>query len=140
MTEIDDKFREIYRLAVYAVFFNCEEIKFYVSQKNSLLDQILDNFKVGSYCLITAYNPQSKELSESENIGRQRRLSAELHELGYSFLEGYGGSKDDTWPREPGFFVIGISEVDAVSLALKYEQHAIVYGEKGSEPRLVWCD
>lgn len=140
MTENNKDFNEIYRTAVYGVFSGSREIRFKIGENNAEIEALLGEFKAERFALITAYNPRSKELSEEENLVRQEKLSGDICDAGYGFLQGYGASEDGSWKAEPCLFVLDISEEAAVSIAQKYEQHAIVYGKRGSAPRLVWCD
>ena len=139
MTENNKDFNEIYRTAVYGVFSGSREIRFRIGENNAEIEALLGEFKAERFALITAYNPRSKELPEEENLIRQEELSGDLCDAGYGFLQGYGADENDSW-IEPSLFVLDISEETAVSFAGKYEQHAIVYGERGSAPQLVWCD
>jgi hypothetical protein len=129
-----------YTYAVYTVIFKGREIRVYIGQSATELDMILMRHSSESYALITAYNPRSTLLSEAENQARNCQLSAELRQRGFEFLEGCGASSDGSWPSEPSFFIVGISEPEAVEVARMFDQHAIVYGEKGIAPRLVWCE
>jgi hypothetical protein len=52
-------------------------------------------------------------------------------------LPHIGVGYDPEWEPEHGFFAIDLAEPEAVDLAAKYEQNAIVIAEKGRPARLV---
>jgi hypothetical protein len=72
--------------------------------------------------VITAWNPHSQPLDDNENRLRQATLESELRRL-------------ELWPavgldphseyREEGVAVSGLSEMEAVTLAARYDQNAI---------------
>ena len=86
---------------------------------------------------ITACNPRSRPTPEAENIAAMTRLASDLEERGYFVLHGRGVDPTGAWPGEPSFLVLGMTEPDAVALAHRFEQHAIVCVGEDATPRLV---
>lgn len=87
------------------------------------------------WCFITAWNPLSKEISLQENLERNNQLRKDLAK--YKILEGEGKDPKGEWQPEKSFFVLGIKQNDAESLARKYSQRAIVFGRKGKPAELL---
>ena len=86
---------------------------------------------------MTAYNPKSTPLSDSDNQARQTEFINELTKAGYEFLRGYGTGDD--WDPEPSLFVLDISRKNAVDIAARFGQHAILWGMAGEAAELIWC-
>ncbi len=54
-------------------------------------------------------------------------------------LPGAGVGTGGDWPPEPSLLILGIREEDALHLARRFGQNAIVAGTLGEPARLVWC-
>lgn len=139
MGEKSKDFEAIYQGAIYVVFYKDREIKFRIGEANEEIDSLLVQYGSERYAFLTAYNPLSTELPEQDNQRRQVQLKDDLDAAGIKSLEGYGGSEDGSWQPEPSLFLLDVSKEMAVFVARKYGQHAIVFGERGSVPQLVWC-
>lgn len=88
------------------------------------------------WAFLTAWNPRSKPLRRTENEARQRRLVAELRGRGLSFRHGVGRPRTTGWKSEPSLLVLGIPARDALELASRFEQNAILTGARGGVARL----
>ncbi len=106
-----------------------------IGDENLEIKDLLKQTGTSSWCFITAWNPLSGELSGVENVERNIRLRTELSE--YRVLEGEGRDPGGTWQPERSFFVAGISLKAAKSLAIRFGQRAIVYGERDKPAKLV---
>jgi Protein of unknown function (DUF3293) len=80
---------------------------------------------------LTACNPYSQALSTSDNNSRMTELAKEITGR-WPFLTGMGQDREGRWPGEPSYLIIGISEEDAHTLALKYEQFAYLCCKSGT--------
>lgn len=89
------------------------------------------------WAFVTASNPHATRLSESENAARHVELVGALAD--YGCFEGEGAGDDPNWPPERSLLVFGISETEALHVARRFEQEAIVVGELGQPARLVFC-
>lgn len=89
--------------------------------------------------IITAANPKSVELSSDENDRRNENLKRDLEEIGCKFVDSIAHDPLKIWQQEKGFAVFGLTKMQLVELARKYEQHAIVFLEDGNPSELVWC-
>lgn len=117
-------FIEAYLKAEYHVDGFAEPIL--IGRENAELGTLLKANKASEWCFITAWNPMSQELSRSENEARNEELGNALSE--YAVFGGEGRDPEGIWEAERSFLVIGISRANAVALARKYNQRAILYG------------
>lgn len=102
--------------------------------------ELLDLYKasnVSCAAFITAYNPYSRSVSESENTERQAALAKELCRRSLTLLEGVGEHPTGDWPGEASYLVLGLSLEAAKSLGQRYEQNAIVWCGADGVPQLV---
>jgi Protein of unknown function (DUF3293)/Phytanoyl-CoA dioxygenase (PhyH) len=88
------------------------------------------------WAFVTACNPHSKPLSEAENDRRMAELANAVSGR-WRHYRGHGVGRDGSW-REPSLLIVGIREPDAVELARRFGQNAIVAGGPGERARLVW--
>ena len=99
---------------------------------NELL-RVLEDQDADTWAYITAFNPGSVRLPDTENSERHEELRARLSD--FHVMEGEGRDPNGAWPAERSFLVIGITLEDAEALAQEFGQRAIVFGEKG---RVAW--
>jgi Protein of unknown function (DUF3293) len=90
------------------------------------------------WAFVTACNPGSVRLSDEENSRRMAELEGVVRNRGWCYYRGHGVGRDGQWPPEPSFLIVGISEADAVELARRFGQNAIVAGRPGEPAQLVW--
>lgn len=80
--------------------------------------------------VITAWNPESVELTAKENLRANQELLAELQGLGYKILRARGSSVDEAWFEDSfaafasSAAIAGELEVHIHALAIKYRQNA----------------
>lgn len=89
------------------------------------------------WAFITAWNPNSIELTKQENEQRNACLLDDINSKGFASHLGCGISQDGKWP-EDSFFIENISKEEALFYALKYKQCAFVYGKVNQMPELIW--
>lgn len=116
-----------------------ERIVIRVGEHNSALDKLLESYGIKTWAFVTAYNPFSELLTEKENQIRQKNLVEQLKKNNFRFLNGYGKGADENWQAEPSVLVFAIALDEAISISRKFGQNAIVFGETGKAPQLVWC-
>ncbi|HKB04492.1 MAG TPA: DUF3293 domain-containing protein [Gemmataceae bacterium] len=90
------------------------------------------------WAFVTACNPGSVRLPEEENTRRMGELEAAVRKGGGRYHRGHGVGRDGQWSPEPSLLIVGIREADAVELARRFGQNAIIVGRAGGEARLVW--
>lgn len=74
--------------------------------------------------IITAANPRSRLLSPAENDERNRLLSLDIEERGWTVWPSVGRAPDGTW-EEASYAVIDVDSDAVRRLARRYEQNAV---------------
>ena len=103
---------------------------------NPVIDGYLTLRNKDSFAYLTASDPSGNILYPCENKRRNKRLKKDL--VDYEVLEGEWNGDEFRCPPFAGYFVPGIDQERAMQLALKYEQMAFVYGEKGQPAKIVF--
>lgn len=101
------------------------------------LDRLFKNWEATSAAFITAYNPYSESLAAEENALRNQRLQADIKNLGFRSIVGFGKHPVGKWEAEDSLLVLGMSLDGAKELGAKYGQNAIVWCGEDAIPRLV---
>lgn len=137
MTALPPELVEAYRRTEYQVADGSHAFTMRVDEPSDSLRTC--HFAHGVECsaFITACNPRSVPTADDQNAGAMTRLAGELERRGYFVLHGRGVDPTGAWPGEPSFLVLGITEPDAVALARRFDQHAIVCAADDAVPRLV---
>jgi len=102
-----------------------------------VLAELHKNHAVTESTFITACNPFSTLLNETDNIERHAKLRQLLKQRGFAFLEGIGKHPAGDWPGEPGFLILGINLEAARALAGQLEQNAIIRNPADTVPQLI---
>ena len=110
-----------------------------VGETSDSLERFLARKRITEWAFITAFNPYSQQLSETENEKRQMKMRGILQSESFSFLSGFGEAANGEWPPEPSLFIFDLKEVRAIEIAQDFEQNAIVCGRIGEAAELVWC-
>jgi hypothetical protein len=92
--------------------------------------------RVVETAFLTAANPGSRLLSDSENHVRHEQLISLVER--YPFAPGCGEDPDHEWPDEPSLLIGGLTVSEAQDLARRFGQNAFVHIGLGACPRLVW--
>lgn len=129
-----------YLSTTYVVHLSDQSIAVRVGERQPELDALLVTHEAGAWAFVTAHNPDSVRAGRDENARRQRQLEAELLGCGFTCFRGDGIGDDAQWPPEASVLVIGISLEDAVAVARRYGQSAIVFGVHSGVAELVFCD
>lgn len=82
------------------------------------------------WAILSARNPMSRRLDEAANLRRDRELASILHRESIRHSPAEGRSPDGVW-QEPSRLVPGLTRDEALALARRFEQHALVWGERG---------
>lgn len=108
-------------------------------QSSPSIDRILSERGVESWAFITAWNPDSRELSEVENARRNADLRSEIERRGFFALPGAGVGEDPAWTPEESLLVLGIRREEALQLGRRFGQKAILVGVRARPAKLVDC-
>lgn len=114
-----------------------QNISIRVGQQHSALDEIITPLGA-TWAFLTAANPRSIVLTESENAARNSSLIECVSAAGYPFWPGSGISDYSDWKPEESLLVVGMSKDESDRFAQRYDQNAFVYGEVGGVAELVW--
>nr|WP_243748855.1 DUF3293 domain-containing protein [Pseudomaricurvus alcaniphilus] len=126
-----------YLATEYRVLGNEEPFVLRIGEQSPDLLALFEQQPVKSACFLTACNSYSETVSAQQNSERQSQLQAELEELGPLLYLGEGADPNGKWPAEPSFLVVGIKCHQAMVLAVRFEQTAIVWMESDAVPRLL---
>jgi Protein of unknown function (DUF3293) len=94
-------------------------------------------FQGQCFALITAQNPFSQPLSDTENVKRNDQMRLEIEARGWAHGDSSGSSPGQAW-REDGFVIWDAPLEHVLELGRRYGQNAIVYGE-ADRVALGWC-
>jgi hypothetical protein len=108
-----------------------------IGRSSDQIDQLLADHDATSGVFITAWNPRSEITDAEQNRQANRRMRAELVDAGMIPLPHRGVGVDPSWEPEEGFFVVGMTEDDAVPVAEAYGQFGFVVVPRGDVARLV---
>ena len=94
---------------------------------------------VASSAFLTAWNPGSRALAESENKARNEALERDAASSGFQLREARGRSPDRDWCEE-SYLVLGVDRGTALALARKHGQVAFLFVDAEGLPELVLCE
>lgn len=135
MYPISEELLNAYKTTTYTVAELGLNIK--IEVQNKPLKRFLAQQTVKTWAFITAWNPESQELSLAENRSRNQTLQQQLNSKGFSTFEGLGVPDKGDWTPEESLFILGVARQHAIDLGKKYEQNAIVFGEAGKIAELI---
>lgn len=128
---------DAYRRTTYRVFAGDSPIDIRIGSAPPALARLLENGGATTWAFVTAWNPRSNALPPDENQARQRALIELVGRHGWPALPGLGIGHDETWQPEESLLILGISRQEALGLARRFGQAAIVFGERGGPAELV---
>jgi hypothetical protein len=128
-----------YRAAVYEVDVDGKPMAFHVDEPNPALDEFLAKRGAATGVFVTAYNPRSQVQPEERNAAAHGALIEAVRRAGKQYAPARGRDAKDNGPTEAGLFVLDLSPDDAVALARRFGQYAIVFAAKGRPPALVFA-
>jgi hypothetical protein len=128
-----------FRATTYRIETGEEPIDLRIGESSSALDALLHRLAAARWAFISAANPGAQATADDINARRHNELLAVLQAAGYLLLPGCGVPAASHWRPEPSWFVIDIRPEDALALARRFRQVALVAGERGSAPQLIWC-
>ena len=126
-----------FRATRYRVETAVGEFDLRIGVVNPGFDDFLRGEGVCCWGLLTAYNPGGVRCDD-DNAALQRCLLQRLQQLGWRYLSAANYAADGCWPVEPSVLIVHIGEPELCALASEFFQAAVVCGEAGVAPRLVW--
>jgi len=133
---LDPELLDAYRNANYLVRSG-RAFTLQIGQHSPDLSQIYREQGVASAAFVTATNPHSQRLAETENIARQQALQSLLVAGHWRFLEGIAQDPTLKWPDEPSYLILGISPELAATIGRQFGQNAIVICPGTAIPELL---
>jgi hypothetical protein len=125
-----------YRATTYVVDLPASTLRLRIDEPCPALDDVLEDYGCAAWAFISACNPGSLALSASENATRHARLIEAVNQLGLQWHEGKGVADTPGWPAEASLLILGISHGEALALAARFGQNAIVFGAPREAVRL----
>lgn len=136
---LDQALIAAYRATNYVLFVaDGREITLNIGVPNPDFDRVLDRHKASTAVVVTAYNPRSVVLPESENRKRHAELTGLLEARGCAYALGEGRDPTGQWRPELECVVFGVAVETGLELARRFEQNAIVFVKRGRAPELVY--
>ncbi|MDX1736594.1 MAG: DUF3293 domain-containing protein [Alphaproteobacteria bacterium] len=100
-------------------------------------DKLLEGYGVEAATIITAFNPFSQLKSVEANQKANALLLQQLKEMKLASFPTEAIDPDGEWPIELGFFVMGLTQAEAIKLCNLYRQNAVVWHQKGKETKVL---
>jgi len=129
-----------YRATTYAVADGAHRLAIRIGERCAPLDALLAARGLHEWAYVTAHNPGGLPADPAANAAAQARLEAELAASGRPVLRGASLGDGGGWPPEPSLLVLGLPRAEAISLARRYGQEALVTGRCGTPAELVFCE
>ena len=126
-----------YRRTIYRAHLPEGDVDLSIGGPAAALERALAARGVGCWGWITAVNPRSRPLDAATNRERNAQLRELLADRGFQVVEGTALDPSGDWQPEPSFLVPGADVDVLVALGRRFEQLAIIVGERGGAPRLV---
>ncbi len=137
---IPPKLLKAYTHTVYRVHSENHVVSLQIGVTSDFLLQTMKRLRVTTACLITAWNPYSRLLQNTENRERNKLLSADIQIAGLFHLPAKAEDPNGEWPDEESFLVLGPSLSLAIEWCRKYQQNAVVWVNPHSVPTLLTQD
>lgn len=126
-----------YLKTCYQVLLPCGWISFYIGQQQLEPPPIIYPHKNHTekadlnqleWLIITACNPQSKQLNNGHNFTRHRLLTQQLQALGLTCYPSRATTNEAQtyWPDEYGWLVISDNWLPVFHLARQFKQNALI--------------
>jgi hypothetical protein len=130
--------RSAYVATAYEVHLPAGRVVIRVGQVCAELDSLLGSLGERHWAFVSAFNPRSRVLCEQENLARHENLARTVATSGLAAFEGEGRGDNRDWPAERSLLILGMPPDAALRLAVQFDQHAVVVGERGGAARLLW--
>ncbi|MGY6629421.1 MAG: DUF3293 domain-containing protein [Wenzhouxiangella sp.] len=135
---VDETLWQAYRDTDYCVL-TTPPLVLAVDRPSPGLACLFSTHKAERAVFITAWNPFSRETSDTDNESAQQRLAARLQAQASRVLPAEGRSRRGDWRPESSFLALGIDQPTAIALGREFGQNAIVWSGPDARPRLIAC-
>lgn len=127
-----------YRATAYCVDLPGGGVSLRLGEASPALVATLATRGIGRWAILCAANPGTQRLSDADNARRFSELYDCLAAAGYEGWLGVNLADAGDWPPEASVFVPGLARDEALRLAARFGQNAIVAGDAAGVPELVW--
>lgn len=131
-------FQEAYATALYYVATE-PAVNLRIGVRSAELATLYEQTGYQSATLVTAFNPQSQQLSTTENQQRHRELEQAVRSWSVPYWPAGSEDPSGSWPTETGLLLLGLSWAQARALGLGFGQNAVVRAGRTAKPELLWC-
>lgn len=107
------------------------------NRRNNDLDAWLADSGVDRWAFISACNPWSERLDDSQNQRRHQALIKACRPYQIFPAQGEPEQPSD-WPAETSLLIVDIGRDHAISLCCEFDQMAILCGERGQLAELIF--
>ena len=135
MSQVSEELLNAYKTTTYSVPGLGLNIR--VGEYDKVLQKTLKQHNLTTWAFITAWNPESRQLSLPDNRDRNQALLTQLKSEGFAIYEGIGIPDISDWTPEESLFVMGVSQQRAIELGIKYGQNALIFGQVGKLAELL---
>lgn len=115
-----------------------ERLVLHIGERCAGFEKALISAGQQDWCIISAANPESAVLADTENSVRLERLEEAVMRGGWCFWRGVNLARDGAWLPEATLCVLGISRLDGLCLAEKFGQNAVIGPDDQGVPALLW--
>jgi hypothetical protein len=130
----------VYRATTYGVDDGGHRLAIRIGERCPALDALLAAHGLDAWAYVTAHNPGGRLADPAANAAAQARLERELAASSLPVLRGASLGDGGGWPAEPSLLVLGLPRAEALALARRYGQEALVTGRCGTPAELVFCE
>lgn len=135
---MDDALLRAYRATAYlALLPDGPSAEARIGRPSPGMDGLLARLGARSGTFVTAWNPRSRPAPEAENRAAGARLLAEARARGWRALPHRGQGDAGDWPPEEGLLVLDLDRAEALALARRHGQNAVVFCEPGRPAELL---
>src|SRR5262249_11060743 len=134
----DPTLREAYLHTTYWVEARPSPIALRIGEHSRALDHVLARRATRCWAFVTAWNPRSERVASWCNARKQAQLRRALADNGYDWLPAVGQGDDTGWAPEPSMLVLGMSARDAMRVARRFQQNAVLVGRLCRRATLIW--
>jgi hypothetical protein len=138
---LDERLIAAYRATDYVLFVgDGDDVTLNIGRHNPQFDRELDRRNATTAVVVTAFNPRSVVLTESDNRTRHAQLTAWLEARGYQYALGEGRDPTGEWKAELECVVFDLPLEAGLEIARRFGQNAIVFVTRGAAPELAYPD
>ncbi|GAB1510992.1 DUF3293 domain-containing protein [Actinophytocola sp. KF-1] len=136
---VPDDLAEAYRTTTFRTVTPRGPVDARIGRPSPDLDALLHSENAHCWAFLTAWSPGGRVLPVAENQRRDHALRQRLRATGVPVLPGIGIGTDPDWPPEDSVLAVGLDRYTASAIGAEFGQDAIVVGDRGAAPELLWC-